>query len=77
MRHQLRHRFGKRIIKELDWLSKSKTRLLRLPILRQVQDCLSIRPHPVSSSVQEMGLPIGSGMIESAWKWLIQQRFKE
>lgn len=23
-----------------------------------------------------MGLPIGSGMIESACKWLIQQRFK-
>jgi len=29
MRHQLRHRFGKRIIKELDWLSKSARRLSR------------------------------------------------
>ena len=23
-----------------------------------------------------MGLPLGSGMVESACKWLIQQRFK-
>jgi len=41
MRHQLRHRFGKRIIKELDWLQVKKHGATK-PILRQVQDCLSI-----------------------------------
>ncbi|MCP4105329.1 MAG: ISKra4 family transposase, partial [Desulfobacteraceae bacterium] len=25
---------------------------------------------------KDLGLPIGSGMVESACKWLIQQRFK-
>ena len=25
---------------------------------------------------KELGLPLGSGMVESACKWLIQQRFK-
>jgi hypothetical protein len=27
-------------------------------------------------SFKDLGLPIGSGLIESAVKWLIQQRFK-
>jgi hypothetical protein len=26
---------------------------------------------------EQLGLPLGSGMVESACKWLIQQRFKE
>jgi len=43
MRHQLRHGFGKRIIKELDWLSKSKnTSDVTKPILSQVRDYLTI-----------------------------------
>jgi len=25
---------------------------------------------------QALGLPMGSGRVERAWKWLIQQRFK-
>ena len=33
--------------------------------------------HVQYEKFKELGLPIGSGMVESACKWLIQQRFKE
>jgi len=78
MRHQLRHGWGKRIIKELDWLSKSKnTSEVSKPILRQVRDYLKMHlEHIQYHRFKQMGLPIGSGMVESACKWLIQHRFK-
>ncbi len=78
MRHQLRHGFGKRIIKELDWLSKSKnTAQATKPILRQVRDYLKTHiDHIQYRQFKKQDLPIGSGMVESACKWLIQQRFK-
>jgi hypothetical protein len=34
------------------------------------------RDHLDSATDKELGLPMGSGMVESAWKGLIQQRFK-
>ncbi len=34
------------------------------------------RDHINYARFKELGLPIGSGMVESACKWLIQQRFK-
>jgi len=34
------------------------------------------RDHINYAQYKELGLPIGSGMVESACKWLIQQRFK-
>jgi hypothetical protein len=34
------------------------------------------RDHIDYAQYKELGLPIGSGMVESACKWLIQQRFK-
>lgn len=78
MRHQLRHGFGQRIIKELDWLSKSKnTAEATKPILRQVRDYLLTHINHIQyRQFKKQGLPIGSGMVESACKWLIQQRFK-
>jgi len=36
----------------------------------------SHRDHIDYARFKELGLPIGSGMVESACKWLIQQRFK-
>jgi len=34
------------------------------------------RAHLDYERFKELGLPLGSGMVESACKWLIQQRFK-
>jgi len=34
------------------------------------------REHIDYAAYKELGLPLGSGMVESACKWLIQQRFK-
>jgi len=34
------------------------------------------RAHLDYARFKELGLPLGSGMVESACKWLIQQRFK-
>ena len=34
------------------------------------------RDHLDYATYKELGLPMGSGMVESACKWLIQQRFK-
>ena len=33
------------------------------------------REHINYTQYKDLGLPIGSGMVESAWKWLSQQRF--
>jgi hypothetical protein len=78
MCHQLRHGFGKHIIKELDWLSKSRnTSEATKPILRQVRDYLQCHvDHIQYRTFEKLGFPLGSGVVESACKWLIQQRFK-
>ncbi len=78
MRHQLRHGFGKRIIKELDWLSKSEnTAETTKQTFCQVRDYLKTHiDHIQYQQFKHQNLPIGSGMVESACKWLIQQRFK-
>jgi len=34
------------------------------------------REHIDYAADKELGVPLGSGMVESACKWLIQQRFK-
>jgi hypothetical protein len=34
------------------------------------------RDHSDEAQDKELGLPMGSGMVESACQWLIQQRFK-
>ncbi len=45
--------------------------------LTNVHDYLHThREHIKYKRFKELGLPLGSGMVESACKWLIQQRFK-
>jgi hypothetical protein len=45
--------------------------------LENLANCLEKhKEHTDYERYKELGLPIGSGMVESACKWLIQQRFK-
>lgn len=78
MRDQLRRGSSKRIVKELDWLVKSKnTSEAAKRSLSQVRDYLNThQEHMQYPRYRKMGVSIGSGMVESACKWLVQQRFK-
>jgi hypothetical protein len=45
--------------------------------LKQVQDYFAThRTHIAYASFEAEQFPLGSGLVESACKWLIQQRFK-
>jgi hypothetical protein len=45
--------------------------------IAQVHDYLSNHQDYIDyARFKQLGLPLGSGMVESACKWLIQQRFK-
>lgn len=78
MRHRLRHGESDRVLDEL----AATLQLEGLPAsaresLRQVYTYLQThREHIDYAKFKELGLPLGSGLVESACKWLIQQRFK-
>lgn len=78
LRHQLRHGYVHRIIKEFGRLLKyASTPESAKPTLKRVQQYLSTHlAHVQYRAFKKRGFPIGSGMVESACKWLIQQRFK-
>jgi hypothetical protein len=79
MRHQLRHGYVHRILKELKWLSSQHSTASESSKreLTKVYNYLNDhREHVQYQQFKQMGLPIGSGMVESACKWLITQRFK-
>ena len=78
LRHQLRHGYVHRILAELRWLSRSpNTAASTKTVLKRVHNYFEKhREHVQYRQFKQQGLPIGSGMIESACKWLIQQRFK-
>ena len=78
LRHRLRHGFVKPLIRELHRLSLyNSTSDAARPVLRQVRDYLKGHLNHIQyRTFKKLGLPIGSGMVESACKWLIQQRFK-
>lgn len=78
MRHCLRHGKSNRVLDEL----LAAMQVPGLPAsaretLRQVYVYLQThREHIDYEKFKELGLPLGSGLVESACKWLIQQRFK-
>lgn len=78
LRHRLRHGFSKPLIRELHRLSQYRsTSETTRPVLRQVRNYLRTHlEHIQYRTFKKLGLPIGSGMVEGACKWLIQQRFK-
>lgn len=78
LRHQLRHGYVHRILAELHWLSRSpNTATPTKTVLKRVYDYFDRhREHVQYKKFKTQGFPIGSGMVESACKWLIQQRFK-
>jgi hypothetical protein len=77
-RHRLRHGHADDVLGdlaealEIETLSKE-----RRETLEKVHAYLSRhQDHIDYAKYKELGLPLGSGMVESACKWLIQQRFK-
>ena len=78
VRHQLRHGEENAVLAEL----KTTLALNELPAgarhtLQNVYNyLLAHSAHINYKKFKELGLPLGSGMVESACKWLIQQRFK-
>ena len=77
-RHQLRHGESAALFQEL----ATALELKDLPAgardaLQNLYNYLDKhRAHIDYERFKELGLPLGSGMVESACKWLIQQRFK-
>ncbi len=78
VRHQLRHGESEQVIAQLAYAVEFR----QFPesvvkTLTNVHDYLQThRNHINYKRFKELGLPLGSGMVESACKWLIQQRFK-
>ena len=77
-RHQLRHGQHLQVLQALtlliqsDWFAdKSLTTLLQVQAYFQRH-----HRHIHYAQFEQQQIPLGSGMIESACKWLIQQRFK-
>jgi hypothetical protein len=78
LRHSLRHGYGHRIVQELGRLLKyPSTPASAKPTLKRVRQYLGNHlPHLQYRQFKKQGFPIGSGLVESACKWLIEQRFK-
>jgi len=77
MRHRLRHGQSNAVLDELqtvlalpDLPSATRKTLLRLYAFLDKH-----RDHMNYDQLKNMGLPIGSGLVKSAYKWLTQQRF--
>lgn len=77
-RHQLRHGNSIGLISELNTLANSPSlKASQRQTIRRVHDYFKVhKEHITYQAFEEQGIPRGSGMVESACKWLIQQRFK-
>jgi hypothetical protein len=77
-RHRLRHGMPDGVLADLaDALDVEGLPETARDTLRTVYTYLEWhREHIHYARYKELGLPLGSGMLESACKWLIQQRFK-
>jgi hypothetical protein len=78
VRHQLRHGQSEQVIAQLAYAIEFRqfpTSVLKT--LNNVHDYLQTHRHHINyQQFKALGLPLGSGVVESACKWLIQQRFK-
>jgi hypothetical protein len=77
-RHRLRHGEEAKVLTELEELLQSKqlSESARGAIQNIYHYLQQHENHIHYQQFKEDGLPIGSGVVESACKWLIQQRFK-
>jgi hypothetical protein len=77
-RHRLRHGMPDGVLADLaDALDVEGLPTTARDTLRTVYAYLERhREHINYAQYKDLGLPLGSGMVESACKWLIQQRFK-
>lgn len=77
-RHRLRHAEPDDVLEDLlDGLAVEGLTEQAIEALVKLYDYLNgHRDHIDYAKYEELGLPLGSGMVESACKWLIQQRFK-
>ena len=77
-RHQLRHGEQRNVIRQLTQvLNSDALETSEVKTLSQVQDYFQRhREHIRYQAFEDLDYPLGSGMIESTCKWMIQQRFK-
>jgi len=78
LRQQLRHGYVHHIVKEFSRLLEyNSTPEAAKPVLMRVRQYLVTHlTHLQYRQFKKLGFLIGSGMVESACKWLIAQRFK-
>lgn len=77
-RHKLRHGAAQEVLDELRQaqIPPTLSTEVRKTLANVIAYLETHRDHIDYEGYKEMGLPIGSGMVESVCKWLIQQRFK-